>query len=306
MRFDIVDLRLFLHVAEARSITHGAERASLALASASARIRGMEEALGTPLLVRDRRGVSLSPAGECLVEHARLVVQQVERMRGELGSYARGLSGSVRLLSNTAALNEHLPKALARFLAANPTISIEVEERESADIAAALATGAADVGIASSAVLTDAIEQFPFRHDRLVIVLPRDDVLGRKQQLALAAIIDRAFVGLPRESALQLHLAGHAARIGATMKVRARVTGFDAICAMVEAGAGIGIVPEVSAARCRRRMKIDVVKLSDPWASRKLAICVRQLRTLPIGAQQLVAHLRRAGAPDGIRQSRTS
>jgi DNA-binding transcriptional LysR family regulator len=258
-----------------------------------------------PLLVRDRRGVLLSPAGECLVEHARLV-QRIERMRGELGSYARGLSGRVRLLSNTAALSEHLPKALAKFLAINPTISVEVEERESADIAAALATGAADVGIASSAVLTDAIEQFPFLDDRLVIVLPRDDVLGRKRHLALSAIIDRAFIGLPRGSALQLHLARHAARIGKTMKVRTRVTGFDAICAMVEAGAGIGIVPEASAARCRRRMKIDVVKLSDPWAARKLVICVRQLRTLPIGAQQLVVHLRQAGVTGGIRQSRTS
>jgi DNA-binding transcriptional LysR family regulator len=116
MRFDLVDLQLFLHVAEARSITHGAERANLALASASARINGMEEMIGVPLLARDRRGVSLSPAGQCLVEHARLIVEQARRMRGELGSYARGLSGSVRLLSNTAALGEHLPRALASFL----------------------------------------------------------------------------------------------------------------------------------------------------------------------------------------------
>src|SRR3974377_27810 len=88
MRFDIVDLRLFLHVAEARSITHGAERSNLALASASARIRGMEEALGVRLLVRDRRGVSLSAAGLSLVEHARLITQQVERMRTHLAELA--------------------------------------------------------------------------------------------------------------------------------------------------------------------------------------------------------------------------
>jgi DNA-binding transcriptional LysR family regulator len=292
MRFDLADLRLFLHVAEARSITRGAERAGLALASASARVRGMEEALGTALLIRDRRGVSLSPAGECLVEHARLIVQDVERMRAELGSYARGLAGSVRLLSNTAALSEHLPGVLAGFLAANPTISLEIEEKESTDIGAALAAGAADIGIASAAALTGAIEQFPFRDDRLVVVLPGGDDLGRKRKLSLAAIVNRPFVGLARESALQRHLAGHAARIGATMKVRARVTGFDAICAMVEAGAGIGIVPETSAVRCRRSMKINVVKLEEQWACRRLAICVRDLRTLPPGAQRLVDHLR--------------
>lgn len=296
MRFDLVDLRLFLHVAEARSITHGAERASLALASASARIRGMEETLGVSLLVRDRRGVSLSPAGQCLVEHARLIVHQVEHMRGELGSFARGLSGSVRLLSNTAALSEHLPKALAGFLAANPTISVDIEERESAEIATALASGAADIGIASTAALSDAIEQYPFRNDQLVLVLPRGDALSQKKKLHLAEVVDRQFVALPRDSALQRHIAGHAARLGTNMRVRARVTGFDAVCRMVETGVGIAIVPEASAARSRRSMKIDVVRLRDPWASRELAICVRRLRKLSIGAQRLVEHLKRASA----------
>jgi len=117
MRFDLVDLRLFLHVTEAGSVTHGAQRSNLALAFASARIRGMEIALAVPL-----RGVALLPAGQCLLEHARLIVQQVEHMRGELGSFARGLAGSVRLLSNTAALSEYLPRVLAGFLAANPMI----------------------------------------------------------------------------------------------------------------------------------------------------------------------------------------
>lgn len=292
MRFDLVDLRLFLHVAEARSITHGAERANLALPSASARIRGMEEALGVPLLVRNRRGVVLSPAGACLLEHARLIVQQVERMRGDLGSFARGLSGSVRLLSNTAALSEHLPRLVASFLAANPTISVELEERESADIATAIAAGNADIGIASDSQISDGLEAFPFRDDRLVLVAPRGDALSGVRQARLADVVDRDFVGQPRESALQRHLAGHAARLGVSMKVRARVTGFDAICRMVESGVGIAIVPDAAARRCRRSMKIDVVGLRDPWARRRLAICVRRLQALPVGARRLVEHLR--------------
>jgi DNA-binding transcriptional LysR family regulator len=296
LRFDLVDLRLFLHIAEAQSITHGAERSNLALASASARIRGMEVALGTPLLARDRRGVKLTAAGQCLIEHARLVVQQVERMRGDLGSFARGLSGSVRLLSNTAALSEHLPRVLAAFLAANPTICLDIEERESADIGSALASGAADVGIASTAALPDSIEQFPFREDVLVLVVPRGDILARRRLLGLADVVDRPFIGLPRESALQRHVVGHATRLGATLNIRARVTSFDAVCGMVEVGAGVGIVPEVTAKRCRRSMKVDATRLRDPWAKRHLAICVRSLSSLPTGAQRLVEHLRQAAA----------
>lgn len=294
MQFDLVDLRLFLHVAEAGSITHGAERTNLALASASARIRGMEETLGVALLNRDRRGVSLTAAGQCLLDHGRLVLQQVERLRGELGVYARGLRSSVRVLSNTAAFSEHLPRAIAAFLAANPAISIDLEERESVDIADAIASGSADIGIASDAALPDSLEAFAFRRDRLVLVVPRGDALARRHKVRLVDVIGREFVGLPRESALQRHLVGHAARLGATLKIRVRVSGFDGVCRMVEMRAGIGLVPEAAAQRCRRSMRIGVVGLEEPWAQRKLVICVRRGRELPAGAQRLIDHLRTA------------
>lgn len=293
MRFDLVDLRLFLNVAEAQSLTRGAEQSHLALASASGRIRGMEEALGVPLLRRGRRGVSLSPAGECLLDHARLIMSQVERMKGDLGAFARGMSGGVRLLSNTSALSEHLPHLIAGFLAAHPTISLDIEERESDAIAEAIAGGRADVGIASAAALPDTLERFPFREDVLVLVLPRRHALARRRSLALAEIAEHAFIGLPRESALQRHIARHAARLGAKLTVRARVPSFEAVCRMVETGAGLGIVPAVAAARYRQSMKIAVARLSDPWARRELAICVRRLDALPLAARRFVEHLRR-------------
>jgi DNA-binding transcriptional LysR family regulator len=296
MRFDLVDLRLFLRIAEARSITHGARKANLALASASERIRGMESVLGVALLIRDRRGVSLSPAGQCLLEHARLIVQQVERMRGDLACYARGVSGTVRLLSNTAATSEHLPRVLASFLADHPTLNVDVEERESVDIAEAIASGVADVGIASAAALSDAVQAFPFRNDQLMVVAPRGDVLGRSRQVRLIDVVEREFVAMPRDSALQQHLAGHAARLGVIMNVRAHVHDFDAVCRMVETGVGIAVVPETSVKRAKRSMRLDAVKLQDPWANRRLVICVRDVRSLPVGAQRLVEHLRRVAS----------
>ncbi len=215
-------------------------------------------------------------------------------MRGDLGSFARGLSGSVRLLSNTAALSEHLPKLLATFLAANPTISLDIEERESADIGTALVSGAADVGIASTGVMPDAIEQFPFREDALVLVVPRTVTAAKRRSSPLADLVDRSFVGLPQNSALQRHITKHTTKLGLKLTIRAHVTSLDAICSMVEAGAGVGIVPEATAKRCRQTMKIDVVRLREPWAKRRLSICVRQMSSLPSGAKHLVEHLRQA------------
>src|SRR6188472_1895638 len=105
MRFDLTDLRLFVHVAEAGSITHGAVRANMTLASASERVRAMEDALSAPLLERKRRGVQLTSAGRVLLHHAWTVTQQLEHMRGDLANFGQGLRGHVRLLSISARWN---------------------------------------------------------------------------------------------------------------------------------------------------------------------------------------------------------
>ena len=153
MRFDLVDLQLFIAVADSRSITRGADRSHLALASASARIKGLEEALGVALFKRGRRGVELTAAGESLLDHARLVIHNVDAMRGDLARFACGVTANVLLLANTSGLSEHLPKALASFLRAHPEINVDVEEHESIDIAAAIASGAADLGFAAEHAL---------------------------------------------------------------------------------------------------------------------------------------------------------
>ena len=291
MRFDLVDLRLFLHVADSASITHGAERAHLALASASARIRGMEEALGVDLLKRGRRGVALTPAGQCLLDHARIVTQQVEAMRGDLGAFARGLGGSVHVLSNTSAFSEHLPRALASFLKANPTIAVDIEDRESTSIAEAIAAGAADIGIATDAAVPDSVRAHPYREDRLVLVVPQADALAPRRRARFEEVIDRPFVGLMRQSALQRHLAGHAARLGRSMRLRIGVASFDEVCRMVETGVGIAVVPEAAARRCRRTMAIATVALAEPWALRRLVICTRSNSRLSAPAGRLIEHL---------------
>jgi DNA-binding transcriptional LysR family regulator len=292
MHVDLVDLRLFVAVAEARSITHGAERSSLALASASARIKGMEAALGVALLERQRRGVRLTAAGESLLDHARIVLHQVAAMQGELAVYARGLKARIRMLANTSGATEHLPKALASFLAKYPAISIDVEERESAEIANALASGAADIGIAVDAVLPERLYRFPFCDDRLVLVVPAHDEIAQRRQTSLREVAARDFIGLAEGSALQKHIAAHAAKLGARPRMRARLKNFDAICQMVEAGVGVAVIPEVAARRIGRSSRIKTVRMTDSWASRRLAICMRSQSSLPRPVQQLVDHLK--------------
>jgi DNA-binding transcriptional LysR family regulator len=294
MRFDLVDLQLFIAVAETRSITRGAQRVHLALASASERIKGLEAGLAVALLTRGRRGVELTSAGESLLDHARIVMHNVDALRGDLASFASGARASVHLLANTSGLSEYLPKALAAFLAEHPRISIDVEERESGDIAHAIAIGAADLGLAAEHALPDSIERISFSEDRLVLVAARQDELAGRRQVDFREVVERDFVGLITSSALHAHVSGHAAKLGARLRFRARLNNFDAIGQMVAAGIGVAVMPEVAARRCARSMKINVVRIRDAWANRRLAICARSFKALPKPAQQLVEHLRKS------------
>jgi DNA-binding transcriptional LysR family regulator len=293
MRFDLVDLQLFIAVADARSITRGALRANLALASASARIKGLEAALGTALLKRGRRGVELTAAGESLLDHARIIIHNVEAMRGDLAAYASGVRASVLLLANTSGLSEHLPRALAAFLREHPDINVDVEERESADIATAIATGTADLGFAAEHALPDSVERFLFSEDRLMLVASRRSDLGNRRQIDFQEVTGRDFVGLTASTALQVHISKHAARLGARLRFRARLRDFDAICQMVAADVGVAVVPEAAARRCARSMPIMMIRIRDAWANRKLTICARSFKALPRPAKQLAEYLRK-------------
>ena len=296
MRFDLGDLRLFLSVVEAGSITHGAERLRLALAAASTRIRNMEAALGAPLLHRERQGVKPTPAGCALVRHARLLLQQAERMHGELAQYAEGIKGQVRLMSNTNALTEFLPEPLSDFLASHPQVNIDLEERLSDEIVAAVAEGIADIGIVAATVEVADLETLPFRTDRFVLVVAPNHPLAGVERVPFAEVLDFDFVGLDRASALQRFLSEKAERIGRRLKLRVQLRSFDAVCRLVECNVGIGVVPATTAERHANTMSIHKIELADQWALRKLTICLRRQADLPIYARELVRHLA-ANAP---------
>lgn len=293
MRFDIPDLSLFRHVVEAGSITQGAARANLALAAASTRIRNMEDAIGAPLLIRNRQGVTPTQAGRTLLQHARTILAQAERLREDLGAYSGGFFSQVRILSNTNALTEFLPDVLSSFLAAHPHVSVDLEERLSDEIVGLIGEGVGDIGIVAGTVDTSRLVTFPFRSDRFVLVVSRDHPLARREKAAFADVLDYDFVGLDRASALQRFLADKASRIGRPLKLRVQLRSFDGVCRLVERNAGIGIVPETTVRWAERSMAIKAVDLTDTWALRDLTICVRDVAALSPFARQLVEHMRR-------------
>lgn len=291
MRFDLIDLRLFLNVHETGTITGGARKSHMTLASASERIKGMEAVLGVALLTRDRRGVDITPAGRTLIHHARVVLQQMDRMRGELHDYGKGIKGHVRLLCNTSALSEHLPEILSSFLKLNPQVSIDMKERLSFEIADAIRTGMADIGIVASSADLQGLETFRFRADPLALICARNHEIARRSSVTLAEVAHLEFVGLAGDSALQDHVAHHARKSGKELTYRVRLRSLDAVCRMVGHGVGVAVVPQAAAIRCARSAHIKRIALADAWASRDLVLCVRTVRELPAYVQNMMQHI---------------
>jgi DNA-binding transcriptional LysR family regulator len=291
MRFDLVDLRLFRDVVEAGTITRGAERSALALAAASTRLKAMEELVGAPLLIRGRRAVELTAAGVTLLKHTRIILAQNARLREDLGAYARGGAGHVRLLANTNASTEFLPEALSAFLARNPKVTVDLEERLSDEIVGLIAEGAGDIGIVAGTVDVGRLETFPFRSDRFVVVAAAGHPLAGRDSVAFADILGFDFVGLDRASALHRFLAGKAAPLGEPIRLRVQLRSFDAVCRLVAAGVGIGVAPLTTARRLSQTLPIAVIDLTDDWAIRDLTICVRRYDDLRPYARDLVSSL---------------
>ncbi len=289
MRFDLTDLRLFLSVVEQKSLTRGARAMNLALASASERISGMEALLGAELLDRTPRGVKPTAAGEALSRHARLILFQVEEMRGELRSYGRGLKGRVRLLSNTAALMGFLPVRLRRFLIDHPDLSVDVEERPSIEIARAVAAGHADLGVATDVAGLKALQTRPLTEDRLFALVSEQHRLAEHAAVAFADLVGEPFVGVTG-GALETHLAERASRLGLQLAYRTRLGQMDDVATLVAAGIGVAVTSEASAADLDREGLV-IIPLSDAWARRRLHLCARDFQALVPPAAVLVQYL---------------
>jgi DNA-binding transcriptional LysR family regulator len=227
-----------------------------------------------------------------LLQHARGILAQTERMQEDLSPYARGLAGQVRVLSNTNALTEFLPETLSSFLMVHPDVSVDLEERLSDEIVGLIAEGTGDIGIVAGTVDQAGLQTFPYRSDRFVLVVAQTHPLAGRARIGFAEVLDYDMVGLDRASAIQRFLADKATRLGRAIRLRVQLRSFDAICRLVEANVGVGIVPETTVQRAARAMKISAVRLTDPWALRDLNICIRDVAALPPYARQLVDHLR--------------
>lgn len=242
------------------------------------------------LLDRGQRGVTPTPAGLALAAHARRLLSEAERLKTNLSDYARGVKGIVRLYANTSALTQYLPGEIATFAATFPNIRIEVTERLSSEIVQAISDGLADIGVVFTGESQQAgLKFFPYKVDSLVAVMPRNATLGLRR-LSLSDLVDSDLVVLESNTAMLKLLESAAEAEGKKLRLRVQVKSFEAICKMIEAGLGIGILPKIAAEAFAREMNLRLVPLADTWAIRQMYVCYRD-EDQPVSVRKMIDHL---------------
>jgi DNA-binding transcriptional LysR family regulator len=292
-RIDFVTLRLFCAVAQSGSITKGAAQCHLALSAASRRLSEFESATGAKLLERSVQGVTLTPAGHAAAQHAIRLFQGFELFSTELADYAEGYRGHVRLWANMSALTEFLPTLLSTFMEVQPGIRVDIEEQLSGDIVRALLDGVADLGVFAEGTPSDGLTLAPFRNDELVLLCPNSHPLGKTRRIAFADCLDHDFVGLNRGSSLLELTSRAAADAGRPLRLRVQVRSFDAMCQMIAAKLGIGVLPLAACQELLKPRGLKAVRLTDKWARRQLMLGFSAARPLSAAARMMVEYLQR-------------
>ncbi|QCI65202.1 LysR substrate-binding domain-containing protein [Phreatobacter stygius] len=295
MRFDLFDLQLFVAIAEAGNLTQASNKLHIVPSASSARIKQLEDSFGVRLFHRASTGLSLTPAGQAMLFHARRILLRANRMRDELSEFSRGLQGVVRIFSISIGATVYLPKALSSFLTKHAQVSVEIEEHISDDIIRAVREYRADIGIIGGKFAVDELQIFPYANERLVVLASVDHPICARPDISFEEALDLDFIGLNPHNTLNLFLIRQANQVGKTFRTRALVRGPYEASAMVVGNAGITIVEESVARQCALTMPLRAIPLSDPWALREMQICVRNLGELPPFARDLVAMLRADG-----------
>lgn len=289
-RIDPFDLRLFMAVVGQGSITAGARSVALSLAAASARLAQLEHGMGTTLLLRAKRGVTPTDAGQTLLRGAGRLLRELDALHGEMAPHARGLRGTVRLWCNTAAASEYLPPLLGRFLHANPGVDVDLQEAGSQEVLQALRLSRADIGILADHVDTTGLVTHPFCTDELVVLATAGTRIARRRSVAFAEVAGQPVVGLVDSSGLTRFLRQQALLSGRSLQHRVQVKSFDAVAALVAQGVGPAVVPRQAAQRCGQA-GLRVVPLADGWACRQLLVCHAAQPAPSAGVQRLLATL---------------
>ena len=290
---DTKTLRLLVAVCDHGNMKDAAAQEHIEPSAISKRIAQLEDALGTPVLVRGRRGAEPTPAGRTLLEHARNVLFTMDRIEADMAAFKGGIKGQVRVVASASAIAESLLDDLTAFMRApeHQDIKVDIEERFSKDIVSMVREGVVSLGVCWGNIDFGGLEHRPYRRDELTLAVPMDHPLAQHEALHFEDTLAYEHVGLPPSTAVHTMLGRAAAKAGRHMSYRVVVSNFDAAFRVVAAGLGISVVPRQVSEIYVSAGQVRIIPLLNEWAQREFAICYRRHGDLTPAAERLLGFL---------------
>ena len=290
---DLKTLRLLVAVCDSGNMKSAAAQEHIEPSAISKRIAQLEDTLGTPVLVRGRRGAVPTPAGRALLEHARTLMFTLDRIEADMAAFKGGVKGQVRVAASASAIAESLLDDLAAFMREplHQDIKVDLEERFSKDIVAQVREGTVSLGVCWGNIDFGGLEYRPYRHDELALAVPLEHPLARHEAVWFEDTLAYDHVGLQPSSAVYTMLHRAAAKAGRSMSYRVVVSNFDAAFRVVGANLGISVVPLQVSQMYVSAGQVRMVRLLNEWARREFAVCFRRHGDLTPAAARLVDYL---------------
>jgi DNA-binding transcriptional LysR family regulator len=283
-------LEYFAAVARHGSFTRAAEELWLTQSALSQQVRRLEAELGVALLRRTPRGAELTPAGEELLPRAEAILAEVAAARADLDRHAGVTRGRVRVAATTMD-TPRLPAALAAFHREHPGLQIALRHAPAAEIAALVASGAADVGVASPHGAPPAgVEAVPLAEEPLRVMLPPGD--ANDGALAIADLRGRPFILAEPGSALRETVMAACQAAGFSPVPLFEISDPATVRFLAHAGLGVSVVPASWLAQ--PGPEVAVAELAAPAPRHRVALLV------PAGRETPAARLLREALADGL------
>ena len=235
--------KIILSVVEMGSLTRAAEKCGVTQSAVSHALHALESEAGFPLIIRNRSGVRLTPEGEKLLPAIRRIVQALDSYHAQTQSLRSSEGGCIRIGAFTSVAVHWLPRIIKEYQAQHPAVDFRMLGGDYHDIAQGFASGSIDVGFVTREMNIPAVETLPLTEDRLLAVLPKDHPLAGQQRIAAAQLASEPFISLMENSNQDARGVLEAAGVQVEVKYTAKDD--YAILAMVEAGLGVSIMPEL-------------------------------------------------------------
>jgi DNA-binding transcriptional LysR family regulator len=296
--YDPTRLAALVAVADAGSITRAAARLGYTAPALSQQIAKLEREAGAVLLVRSHRGARLTAAGELLAEHARRVLDEMDRARRELAGLTGLAGGRLRVGTFTTVGIHLLPPVLSAFRRAHPDVELTVAEYEPPGGVTAVATGEVDVALthayepAEPAATPQGVVVEALLVEELVLVTAPGHVLaGGSGRLPVGELAGQPLISSAPSHPPRKGVERALASAGATPAVVCESPGYALVCALVSAGLGVAVVPEMVATMSSTPLRVRQLEpaafrrtISVAHRGEESGPAVRSLRALMRGA----------------------